>query len=382
MRVFKAKLFWTVLGLVIGSTAFGQNDNVNLSGQMNVISTAVPFLNISPDSRAGAMGDAGVASLPDFNSQAWNPAKYAFLEEKFGVGVSFTPWLRHLVNDINMYYLTGFYRLDEMQSLSASLRYFSIGDILVRQSLEDIGYNINPYEFAIDAAYHRKLSDKFAGSVAFRYIRSDISAGQIQGMEAGNSFASDVSFYFKQPMKKGKLKSDITAGINIQNIGAKISYDGVNKEFIPTNLKIGAGYHTELDAYNSLSFVVDFNKLLVPTPSLTSNSETDYAQENKDVSVISGMFKSFGDAPGGFEEELHEISISVGAEYWYAKQFALRAGYFHEHETKGNRKFVTAGAGLKFNIFNIDASYIIPMESNNPLANTVRFSLAFNLSDI
>ncbi|MFT3737728.1 MAG: type IX secretion system outer membrane channel protein PorV [Breznakibacter sp.] len=381
MRVSKVKPVLAVLAVLAGGAVFGQTE-VNLSGQMNVISTAVPFLNISPDSRAGAMGDAGVASLPDFNSQAWNPSKYAFLDEKFGVGVSFTPWLRHLVNDINMYYLTGFYRLDDLQSVSASLRYFSVGSILIRETIDDNGYEVQPNEFAFDVAYHRKLSNKFAGSVAFRYIRSDLSASKIEGMEAGNSFASDVSFFFKQPLKKGKLKSDITAGVNISNIGTKISYDGVNKEFIPTNLKIGAGYHTEIDEYNALSFVVDFNKLLVPTPSLVANNEADYADENKDVSVISGMFKSFGDAPGGFKEELHEISVSAGAEYWYAKQFALRAGYFHEHETKGNRKYVTAGAGLKFNIFNIDASYIIPMESNNPLANTIRFSLAFNLSDL
>lgn len=381
MRILKFRTTFFIGMLMLCGPVFGQDDAA-YTGQVNVITTAVPFLSISPDSRAGGMGDVGAATSPDFNSQAWNPAKYAFLDSDLGVSMSFTPWLRHLVNDINMYYVSGFKRLDKMQTVSGSLRYFSVGTIILRdEDPNSVPVNIKPSEFAIDAAYSRKLSDKFAGSVAFRYIRSDLSANQVKDMEAGNTYASDVSFYFKQPLKKGKLKSDFAAGINISNIGAKISYDGTNKEFIPTNLKLGAAYTKDLDAYNKFSVALDVNKLLVPTPGVNATAST-YVDDNKDVSVITGMFKSFGDAPGGFDEELNELMISVGGEYWYANQFAIRAGYFNEHETKGNRKYATAGVGLKFNIFNIDASYIVPVVANNPLANTIRFSLSFNLSEI
>ncbi|MBN2742352.1 hypothetical protein LX69_00103 [Breznakibacter xylanolyticus] len=360
--------------------AMSQVDQNELAGQMNVISTAVPFLTISPDSRAGGMGDVGVATSPDYASQAWNPAKYAFLDDNIGVSVSYTPWLRKLVDDINLYYVSGFYRIDKMQSVAASLRYFSVGSITYKQSASDTGYEIKPNEFAIDASYTRLLSDKFSGAVAFRYIRSDLSGGMVESMEAGNSFAADVAFFYKTPIGGKKSGQTLSAGLNISNIGAKISYDGgTNKEFIPTNMKLGAAYSYELDSYNAVTFAVDFNKLLVPTPSLNVNGQQSYAEENKDVSVISAMFSSFGDAPGGMEEEMNEVNVSLGAEYLYNKQFAIRAGYFHEHENKGNRKFMTIGTGLKFNIFNIDASYIIPVNQNNPLANTIRFSLAFDI---
>jgi hypothetical protein len=382
MRIINLKTSLFVICVLTGGMVYGQSNEINLSGQMNVISTAVPFLNISPDSRGGAMGETGAATAPDLYSQAWNPAKYAFLDSENGVAISFTPWLRYLVNDINMYYVSGFHRIDKMQTISGSLRYFSVGEVIIRESEAGIPYQIKPNEFAIDAAYSRLLSKKFAGSVAFRYIRSDLSASQVDGMQPGNTFAADVAFFYKQPMKSGKLKSDFTAGVNVSNIGAKISYDGVNKEFIPTNLKLGAAYTTDLDAYNRLSFALDLNKLLVPTPSADTTTTASYIDENSDVGVIEGMFQSFGDAPGGFEEEMHEINVSIGAEYLYSKQFALRGGYFYEHETKGNRKYITAGAGLTFNIFTIDASYIIPMVANNPLSNTIRFSLSFNLSDI
>ena len=378
-----AKLKFLAIGamLTVGSSAMlAQVDQNDLAGQMNVISTAVPFLTISPDSRAGGMGDVGAATAPDFASQAWNPAKYAFLDANTGFSVSYTPWLRKLVDDINLYYVSGFYRIDKMQTVAASLRYFSVGSITFKQNAADPGYQIKPNEFAIDASYSRLLSEKFSGAVAFRYIRSDLSGGMVESMEAGNSFAADVAFFFKTPIGGKKSNSDLSAGINISNIGAKISYDGgTTKEFIPTNLKLGAAYHTDIDEYNAITVALDVNKLLVPTPSLNADGQQSYAEENKDVSVISAMFKSFNDAPGGFDEELNEFTTSIGAEYLYNKQFALRAGYFNEHENKGNRKYVTVGTGLKFNVFNIDASYIIPVNQNNPLANTIRFSLAFNI---
>lgn len=393
----KIKLFMNSLikrGLIIVFTMclfsinlFSQEDGISageLGGQVNIIGTGVPFLDIGPDSRSGAMGNAGVALSPDINSQHWNPAKYAFIESKSGVGLSYTPWLRKLVKDINLYYLTGFYRLDDMQVLSASLRYFTLGEIMMRQSAEDIGYSTKPNEFAFDVAYSRVLSDYFSGSVAFRYIHSNLyqGIGTDESMEAGRSFAADVSFFYKNSVEWGGVPSIFTAGVNISNIGTKISYDSGNtKQFIPTNFGLGVGYKANIDEYNSFTLTADLNKLMVPTPPL-GNSEEDieeYRDRYYNTSVIKAMFKSFSDAPGGFKEEMQEIRYSIGAEYWYADQFAIRGGYFHEHENKGNRKLFTAGIGLKFNMLTLDASYIIPVVQNNPLANTIRFSLAVDL---
>ncbi|MBI9060404.1 MAG: type IX secretion system outer membrane channel protein PorV [Marinilabiliaceae bacterium] len=354
----------------------------NSEDKPRAISTAVPFLTISPESRGGGMGDAGVASSPDMNSQYLNPAKYAFIEGDMGASVSFTPWLRKLVNDINMFYGAYYIRLDKMQTVSASIRYFDLGDIAYTNLEGGVINNGKPNEFAIDAAYSRVLSDKVSGAVAFRYIRSDLTNGYTGNdyNDPGSAFAADIAFYYKTRTKIGKKKSDISAGVNISNIGSKISYDGgINKQFLPTNLKIGAGYATEIDRYNSIAFVLDFNKLLVPTPQILEEGEED---PNKDISVMSGIFKSFGDAPGGFQEELQEINVSVGAEYWYNKQFAMRAGYYHQHENKGNRKYATAGLGLKFTMFTLDASYIIPVVQGNALANTMRFSLSFDLDEL
>lgn len=393
----KIKLFMNSLikgGLIIvfamclfNINLLAQEDGISpgeLGGQVNIIGTGVPFLDIGPDSRSGAMGNAGVALSPDINSQHWNPAKFAFIESKSGIGLSYTPWLRKLVNDINLYYLTGFYRLDDMQVLSASLRYFTLGEIMIRESKEDIGYSTKPNEFAIDIAYSRVLSDYFSGSVAFRYIYSNLyqGIGADESMEAGKSFAADIAFFYKNNVEWFGNSSDLTAGINISNIGTKISYDSGNtKQFIPTNLGLGLGYKTDLDDYNSFTLTVDLNKLMVPTPPLGSSKEDieDYRDRYYNTSVIKAMFKSFSDAPGGAKEEFQEIRYSVGAEYWYAKQFAIRGGYFHEHENKGNRKLFTAGIGLKFNMLTLDASYIIPVVQNHPLANTIRFSLAVDL---
>lgn len=369
-----------VLLVAISTSSFSQVDYSELSGQVNIINTAVPFIGITPDSRAGAMGNAGVASTPDMNSQHWNPSKFAFIDKDMGVSMSYTPWLRKLVTDINMYYLTGFLRLDEMQVLSASVRYFTLGDITYRTTAEETGFQVKPNEFALDVAYSRLLSERFSGAVAFRYIRSDLNTMQ-EDMEPGNSFAADLAFYFRTPTNLVGESSQLAAGINISNIGNKISYDDVNNQFIPTNMRLGVSLESELDAYNKVSFNIDLNKLLVPTPGFSPQDGTadDYARKYQDVSVTKAMFQSFSDAPGGMKEELQEISYAVGAEYWYDSQFAIRAGYFHEHENKGNRKHFTAGIGLKFNMMTLDASYIIPVVQNNPLANTIRFTLGVDL---
>ncbi len=351
----------------------------------NAITTAAPFLNINPDSRAAGMADAGAATTPDLNSQFLNPAKYAFIDGDMGAAISFTPWLRKLVDDINMSTATFYYRLDKMQVISASLRYFSMGTIEFTDGIGTPLYSGKPNEFAIDAAYSRVLSDKFSGAVAFRYIRSDLTNGFSSDggdLKAGNAFAADIGFYFREPMRVNRNDAEFTAGINISNIGSKISYDGINKEYLPTNLKLGLGYAMELDRYNSIAFALDFNKLLVPSNQIKpEDADEDWVDPNEDKSVPAAIFGSFSDAPGGFEQEMQEITFSLGAEYWYNKQFAIRAGYFHEHENQGNRKFASAGFGLKFNMFTLDASYIIPMVQNNPLANTMRFSLSFDLSD-
>ncbi len=351
-----------------------------MAQENNPISTVVPFLNFAPDSRSSGMGDVGVATSPDINSQHWNAAKYAFIDGTMGASFSVTPWLRKLVDDINLFYVAGYYKLDKMQTLSASLRYFSLGEISYTTSEGDaLPYTGKPNEFALDVAYSRLLSEKFSGAITMRYIRSDLSQGAMmesgEETKAGNSFAADIAFYFRHQTSIDRKKADITAGLQISNIGSKISYNDQDKEYLPANIKLGGGIDYEIDRYNKVAFTLEFNKLLVPTP-----QEDQTAEEYRDQSVPASIFKSFNDAPDGFAEELREVNISAGIEYVYNKAFALRAGYFHEHETKGNRKLASAGAGLKFNMVTIDASYIIPVESNNPLANTVRLTLAFDMS--
>jgi hypothetical protein len=383
IRSFRVFIFLAVL-LIVSEYGYTQS---SLTGA-NVITTGVPFLTIAPDSRAAGMGDAGVATSPDVNSQHWNPAKYAFMESDMGVSLSYSPWLRALVNDINLAYLVGYKRLDEYQTLSSSLRYFSLGDIIFTNEYAEYQGQQSPNEFAIDLGYTRLLSDNWAGAVAIRYIRSDLTGGQlINGVEshAGNTYGADVAFYFKNEFQLRRADNIFAAGINIQNIGAKISYtDGEVKDFIPTNLKLGASYTTELDDYNTFTFTTDINKLLVPTPpkDTTTYDSGDIIYPggiNSDISVIGGIFRSFADAPGGFKEELQEITLSAGVEYCYNKQFSLRAGYFYENENKGNRKFMTAGAGLKLNVFALDFSYLLPVARNHPLENTLRFTLSFDV---
>jgi hypothetical protein len=354
----------------------------------NTVTTAVPFLSITPDSRAGGMGDAGVGTTPDLNSQHWNPAKYVFMDSETGVALSYSPWLRNLIDDIDLAYLVGYKKIDDVQTVSGSLRYFSLGEI---QFTDIYGQELNaanPNEFAIDLGYSRQLSEILSGAVAVRYIRSDLTAGQLVGgveSHAGNSFAADVAFYLHNEFRANRRDNIFSAGINIQNIGQKISYtEGEIKDFIPTTLKLGVAYTTEMDEYNTISFAIEANKLLVPTPPLDSIGFADddvifAGGLNSDKSVIAGIFSSFSDAPGGFREELQEINLSAGVEYWYNKQFAIRAGYFYEHENKGNRKFITAGAGLKLNVFALDFSYLITTQQNHPLENTLRFTLSFDV---
>ncbi|MFY9154203.1 MAG: type IX secretion system outer membrane channel protein PorV [Prolixibacteraceae bacterium] len=369
-----------VVILLVGTIIQDANAQKTSTTGANTITTGVPFLTIAPDSRAGAMGDAGVATSPDVNSQAWNAAKYAFIESEMGVALSYTPWLRNLVSDINLAYLVGYKRLDDNQTLSASLRYFTLGDITFMSEYGDEIGNQSPNEFAVDMGYTRLLSDNFSGSVSLRYIRSDLTGGQlVNGTEthAGNTFATDVAFYYQNEIRVNRKMSTIAAGIAFSNIGGKISYtDGETKDYIPANMKLGVSYKTEMDKYNTITFAFDANKLLVPTPD-TANVDI-LTGLGADKSVIAAAFSSFNDAPGGMSEELKEINFSIGAEYWYNKQFALRAGYYYEDASKGNRKFFTAGAGLKMNVFALDFSYLLPVAQNNPLANTLRFTLSFD----
>ncbi len=359
--------YLVIVSLILISINVGAQNTID---QSVVMPTATPFLNITPESRGGAMGDAGVATTPDINSQHWNSAKYAFLDQDMGASLSYTPWLRNLVNDINLLYLTYFKRIDKMQTVSASLRYFSLGNITFTDEAGEITSTGKPNEFAIDAAYSRKLSDNISGSVAFRYIRSDITNGSRTGQGVpGNAFAADLNFYYLNEVKWGGRRGDIAAGLNITNIGSKISYDdGNTQDFLPARLRIGGAYNTEVDRYNKIGFTVDVYRQMV--------AKLDENENNEDISVPSSFFKSFGDFA------VEDLMISVGAEYVYSDQFALRAGYYHEDESLGNGKFATAGAGIKFNMLNIDASYIITMASNNPLANTIRFTLSLNFDEL
>jgi hypothetical protein len=372
------------LSLSVGSVS-AQTLQTGQETRYNPISTAVPFLTITPDSRHGAMGNVGVATSPDANSQYLNPSKYAFIEGDYGFSVSYTPWLRKLVSDINLAYLSGYYRIDKNQVLGSSLRYFSMGDIMLQDINGTDLSNVRPNEFALDFSYSRKLSDFFSGGIALRYIRTDLNGGYSQeNSTAGNALATDVSFYFNKKWEGGVQSKSFAAGIDLSNIGSKISYNGgQTKEFLPANMRLGATFTNEFDETNSLSVSLDINKLLVPTPStreVTDNSGgvVVLPDNSSNQSVIGGLFSSFSDAPGGFKEELQEYTISAGAEYWYNKRFALRTGYFNEAQNKGNRKFFTTGVGVKWNLCSIDFSYLMPVYQNNPLANTIRFTILFN----
>lgn len=349
----------------------------------NYISTAVPFLSIVPDSRAGAMGNTGVATSPDLNSMFWNAAKYSFTDSKVGIGVSYTPWLREVIDDMSLSYLTGYYSLDKYQTIAASFRYFSLGKIYFQNTAEETAIKKNPYELSFDVAYSRRLGNNFSGAIAFRYIFSDISQGAYDNVsKSANAFAADISVYHRKEYGSSHNPSVWSWGVNISNIGSKISYsDDSDKEFIPTNLRIGSSYKHQIDQYNSISVSLDMNKLLVPSSSGRKIDESDdnIGSNKNDKSVITGIFNSFSDAPNGMSEEFEEITWSLGLEYWYQNQFAVRTGYFHENENKGNRKFYTAGIGVKLSMFDLDFSYLIPSSQNDPLQNTLRVSISANI---
>lgn len=350
-----------------------------LAQENNSIVTAVPSLSIAPDARGGGMGDVGVATSPDVNSQYWNPAKYVFMESDAGVSVSYTPWLRKLVSDIDLAYLAGYWKFDNRQAVSMSLRYFSMGEITL---MDEFGYpqgNSHPNEMAIDVAYSILLSDKLSGSVAFRYIRSDLGNGIAQQeIYPGSAVAADVAVYYKTPIALQNTEGVLAFGANISNIGSKVSYDKkVTSNFIPTNMRLGASFDYPIDQYNKISVSTDINKLLVPTPKL--NPTTEDLQAYSDMSPLTGIFKSLGDAPGGFSEELREISWSLGAEYAYNNQLFVRGGYYNESQYKGNRKYFTAGFGFKLNVFQLDAAYVISTSQTNPLDQTLRFTLGFDI---
>ena len=349
----------------------------------NPVNTSVTSLAIAPDARAGAMGDIGAATEADVNSQYWNPAKYPFNIARAGVGISYTPWLRKLVNDINLANLTGFYRIGDYSAVSASLRYFSLGEVYLAD-MEDM--TIKPYEMAIDAGYSRMLSETFSMGVNLRFILSDIKYDYTAESSAGKAFAADIALYRLGYFMAGNRECSFGWGLNISNIGSKISYGGSdNSEFIPTNLRLGCNLTIPFNEYNKFSIDIDLNKLLVPTYPMKQEDEADEDYEERvqkdyyDVSSIAGIFKSFGDAPNGFKEEMEEIQWSIGAEYTYNDRFMLRAGYHHEAENKGNRKYFTVGAGFHMSVFTVDASYVFSTAQTNPLDQTMRFSLGFDL---
>jgi len=393
IKGLKAGLITMITGsiLITSINLSGQISSGELGGaDLNTIQTAVPFLTIAPDSRAGSMGDAGVASTPDVNSQHWNVGKYAFIESKGGFAISYTPWLR-----------AGFYKIDEQQVISSSLRYFSLGNIVFTDITGNVTGQYNPNEFAFDMGYSRLFTDNFSGGIAFRYIRSDLTSGQNtadgQETKAGNSFAADLGFYYQNDVDVGSSDGSWAAGAAITNMGTPISYTvDADKTPIPTNLRLGGRFTYNIDDYNTISVLADLNKLLVPTPAVyetdSSGDQVVLRGMESPGSVVMGMFQSFYDAPGVQRddgtysvgrEEFNEIAYSLGFEYWYREQFALRTGYFNEHSSKGNRKYFTVGVGLKLNVFALDFSYLVPANGqNSPLANTLRFTLGFDFADL
>jgi hypothetical protein len=352
--------------------------------KINIVTTAVPFLRISPDARAGGMGDMGLATNPDASSSFFNIGKVPFNTSNSGINVSYTPWLKSIVNDVYLAAASGFYKLDELQAVSASIRYFSLGNIQFTGMSGELNGEGRPREFGIDVGYSRKLSDMVGVGIGVKYINSDLVSGAVSGgstYKAGNAVAADLGLYVNTQNEAGEGWSFGTA---ITNLGSKIGYtnNADQKDFIPANFGIGTNYTKVFDESNQISFGVDVNKLLVPTPPGQNATPEQYENYRK-KSVVSSWFSSFGDAPDGFKEELKEFQISLGGEYWYNNQFALRAGYFHENVNKGNRRYATAGVGLRYNVFNLNFSYLVPTGSGvnqNPLANTLRFSLAFDLN--
>lgn len=379
--LFAALCLWCGL-----SVSLHAQDKRNM---FNPVTTSVTSQSIAPDARGGSMGDIGAATEPDVSSQYWNPAKYPFCIARAGVGVNYTPWLRQLVNDINLAYVSGFYRIGDYQAVSASLRYFSLGEVSTSSSLDEgADMTISPYEMSFDVAYSRMLSETFSAAVALRYMYSDMSGHYDDQVTAGSAFAADIACYYNNYVMMGNRECQIAFGVNISNIGSKINYGEDYSYFIPTNLRIGLNYMIPLNEFNRISFSADANKLLVPSKPIQNDDESDedfqerVQQEYYDVSSISGMFKSFGDSPNGFKGELEEIQWSIGAEYTYNDKFTVRAGYHHESESQSNRKYFTFGAGFRMSVFSIDAGYVWSTAASNPLDQTLRVSLAFDFDGI
>ncbi len=363
-------------------TTSAQEDKLQ---EFNQVEHAVISQTIAPDARAAGMGDVGAATDPDVNSQFWNPAKYPFCISRAGLALNYTPWLRQLVNDIDLAYLAGYYRIGDYSAVSGSLRYFSLGEVITL----DESMTVNPYEMSLDVAYSLMLSEHFSMAAALRWIYSDLRYDYSEDSAPASAFAADLAMYYNNYFNMGSRECQLGIGLNISNVGSKISYYGDDRsQFLPANMRLGLSLLVPVDEYNRFSINADANKLLVPTVPRQEEGESsaDYQErvirEYSDVSAISGIFKSFGDAPGGFKEELQEIQWSVGAEYVYHDQFSLRAGYHHESQNKGNRKYFTVGGGFRMNVFSLDVGYVISTAQSNPLDQTLRFTLAFDMDGI
>ena len=382
MKIFQRLIVVAILAFVSVSVAAQDKHDM-----FNPVNTSVTSQTIAPDARAAGMGDVGVATDPDVNSQYWNPAKYPFCISRAGVALNYTPWLRSLVNDIDLAYLSGYYRIGDYSAVSASLRYFSLGEVMTSE--DDGAMTINPYEMSIDVAYSLMLSEKFSLAAAVRWIYSDLTYDYTDDTSPGSAFAADLACYYNNYINIGERECQLGIGLNISNVGSKITFGGSDySEFIPTNMRLGAALMVPIDEYNRFTIAADANKLLVPTYPKQEEGESvkDYQDRvDKDyyeVSSIGGIFKSFTDAPGGFKEELQEINWSVGAEYVYNDKFSLRAGYHHESENKGNRKYYTVGAGFRMSAFSLDCGYVIAAAKSNPLDQTLRLSLTFDMDGI
>ncbi len=373
--------------LMISLSASAQVDKKDI---FNPVYTAVTSQTIAPDARAAGLSDVGVATDPDVNSQYWNPAKYPFTISRAGVSISYTPWLRQIVNDMYMANLVGYYRIGDYSAVSTSLRYFNMGEVPLSSSVGSSNdMTINPYEMSFDAAYSLMLSEKFSIAAGVRWIYSDLTYDYSSETTPGSAFAADIAAYYQNYINIGQRECQLGVGLNISNIGSKINFGSDdNSEFIPTNMRLGAALMIPVDQFNRFTIAVDANKLLVPTRPIQKENETDedynvrLQKEYYDISSIGGIFKSFGDAPGGFKEELQEVSWSLGGEYVYNDKFAIRAGYHHESETKGNRKYFTVGAGFKMSAFSLDAGYVIATAKSNPLDQTLRFTLSFDMDGL
>jgi hypothetical protein len=377
------KLFCAALSWLCTLTVAAQDDKNTM---FNPVEHAVISQTIAPDARSAGMGDVGAATDPDVNSQYWNLAKYPFCISRAGVALNYTPWLRQLVNDIDLAYVAGYYRIGDYSALSGSLRYFSLGEVYTSSESE---VTVKPYEMSLDVAYSRMLSETFSLGVGLRWIYSDLRYDYSEDSKPASAFAADVAMYYNNYVQLGSRECQLGLGLVASNIGSKISYYGDEEsQFLPANLRLGASLMVPIDEWNRFSFSADANKLLVPTVPRQEVDEanSDYQdrvrREYSDVSSISGIFKSFNDAPGGFKEELEEVQWSVGAEYIYHDQFSLRAGYHHESESKGNRKYFTVGGGFRMNVFSLDVGYVIATGQSNPLDKTLRFTLAFDMDGI